>query len=118
MKALILIAHGSKKESSNIEFLKMVENIKNKNSGYEYTEGCFLELADPDIESTVLKFVLKDIKRVDFYPFFLNSGKHVLIDIPNIVEKLKEKYPQVNLNLLNHFGKSKNIERIILEDIS
>lgn len=115
-KAIVLIAHGSKKQSSNDEFLNMVENMKDKHN-YAIMEAAFLELANPDIVSCVENLILNDIKKIDFYPFFLNSGKHVLIDIPNIIQELQKKYPQIDLTLLNHFGKSKKIEEIILNDI-
>ena len=116
MKALIIIAHGSKKQSSNDEFLQMVENIREKNS-YDFTKASFLELAEPNIFSVVKELILENVEKIDIYPFFLNSGKHVLIDIPQIVQSLKNDYPDLEFNLLSHFGKSKNVEQIILNDL-
>lgn len=117
MKAIVLIAHGSKRDTSNNEFKDMVEKIK-KSSNYDFTKAAFLELADPSIENVTKELIEKDIKNIHFYPFFLNSGKHVLVDIPNIVDELKSKYTHIEFKLLEHFGKSETIEKIILEDIS
>ena len=117
MKAIIFIVHGSKKEKSNNEFLKLVENISKKDTKYDLKKAAFLEFASPDINSVALEFIKKGAKNICFYPFFLNSGKHVVVDVPNIIEDLKRKYTDVNFTLLPHFGKSKKIEEIILNEI-
>lgn len=117
MKAILFIAHGSKKEKSNNEFLELIEDLSKKDTKYDLKKAAFLELAFPDINSSVLEFIQEGAKEIYFYPFFLNSGKHVLIDLPNIIEGLSQEYPELNFILLPHFGKSKNIENIILSDI-
>jgi len=117
MNAIILIAHGSKKASSNNEFLSMVKKIK-ENSKYDFTEASFLEIASPGIKTITKELIKKGVRQISFYPFFLNSGKHVLIDIPNIIEELKKEYELVNFKLLEHFGKSNKINEIILSEIN
>lgn len=118
MKAMIFVVHGSKKEKSNNEFLQLVENISKKDKKYDLKKAAFLEFANPDINSVALEFIKKGAKDIYFYPYFLNSGKHVVVDLPNIVEDLKKQYSDINFTLLPHFGKSSNIENIILNDIS
>ncbi|WP_321467747.1 CbiX/SirB N-terminal domain-containing protein [Halarcobacter sp.] len=118
MKALIIIAHGSKKELSNSEFISMVGNIKNKDNNYDFVEASFLELASPSIEDITNDLIRKGVKELNYYPFFLNSGRHVISDIPNIIDKLKNENPNLKFELLEHFGKSDFIEDIILRDIN
>lgn len=118
MNALIFIAHGSKKELSNNEFISMVENIKTKNNDYDFIEASFLELATPSIEECSNNLINKGARKIFYYPFFLNSGRHVISDIPEIVEILKKENPNVKFEILKHFGKSNHIEDIILKDIS
>ncbi|RXK14464.1 hypothetical protein CP965_03175 [Halarcobacter mediterraneus] len=117
-KGIIFIAHGSKKEESNKEFIEMVNKISQKDNNYDFIKPAFLELVTPDIKSVATEFIIKGAKRIVFYPFFLNSGKHVQIDIPNIIKDLREEAPEVNFELLPHFGKSQKIEEIILSDIN
>ena len=118
MKAILFIAHGSKKEKSNNEFLELVENLSKKDTKYDLKKAAFLEMANPDINTVIVEFIKKGAKDIKLYPFFLNSGKHVLIDLPNIVNNLKKEYSDINFTLLEHFGKSKKIEDIILSDIN
>lgn len=117
MQAIVLIAHGSKKENSNNEFLSMVKNIE-ECSNFDLTKAAFLELANPSIQDVVNEFIEKGVNKISFYPFFLNSGKHVVSDIPNIIKKFEKDNPTIKFDILEHFGKSKKIEEIILSDIN
>jgi len=118
MKALILIAHGSKKEESNEEFRELVNTIKSNDiNKYETIETAFLEFVEPSIEDIAERLYKEGIQEITFYPYFLNSGKHVVIDIPNIMESLKLRYPKMKFIQLPHFGLSKKIASIILEEI-
>lgn len=117
MKSLIIIAHGSKKKSSNNEVIDIVNNIKNSDTHYDIVEPAFLEFAIPNLEKSIEICIDKSSTDIDIYPYFLNSGKHVTVDIPDLIEKIKSKYPKTNFTVLPHFGKSKTITDIILSDI-
>lgn len=118
MKALILIAHGSKKQESNDEFISLVENLEKEGlSSYDEIKAVFLEIAKPDMSTVVEELINKKITEITVYPYFLNSGKHVIVDIPNQIENEKSKYPNIKFNLLNHFGSSSKIVDIIKNDV-
>lgn len=118
MKALVLIAHGSKKEKSNEEFRNLVSQVREVNlDKYQKIIPAFLEMESPSIQNVVKELSFKNITSITFYPFFLNSGKHVLVDIPNIIEELKKEYPEIEFKLLPHFGLSSKIVSIISQDI-
>jgi len=38
--------------------------------------------------------------------YFLNSGRHVIEDIPNIVNETVPHYPEVNIKISQHLGSS------------
>ncbi len=118
MKAIIFIAHGSKKEQSNNEFVNLIEKVSKEDTKYDLKKAAFLELATPSVQELAVEFIKKGAKQISFYPYFLNSGKHVLVDLPNIIEDLKKEYPLIELKLLPHFGKSEKIKDIILSDIN
>ena len=118
MNGLIMIAHGSKKDVSNDEFRDLVNEIKLKNEDFEEVDTAFLEFATPTIEIVVKSQIEKKINKIYFYPYFLNSGKHVSVDLPNIIDSLKKQYSSVDFVLLSHFGKSNKISDIILNDLS
>lgn len=118
MNSIIIIAHGSKKETSNNEVLEIVNQIKNSKTNYALIQAAFLEFASPSIEDSVKNSIDKNILNIFIYPYFLNSGKHVSIDLPDIIKELEEENPTIEFELLEHFGKSNRISDIILDDIS
>ena len=116
MKSLIIIAHGSRKEISNNEVLEIVQQVKNNETKYSLVEPAFLEFATPTLEDSVKKSIVNNCLEIYIYPYFLNSGRHVTADIPNEVDTLTKKYPQVTFTVLPHFGQSLKINQIILSD--
>tara|TARA_B110000046_G_C12823898_1_gene326563 strand:+ start:168 stop:524 length:357 start_codon:yes stop_codon:yes gene_type:complete len=117
MKSLIIIAHGSKKATSNNEVLDIVNNIKKSITLYTIIEPAFLEFALPSLDNSIEICINKNSTDVDIYPYFLNSGKHVTVDIPDLIVEFKSKYPKIKFTILPHFGQSKTITDIILSDI-
>ncbi len=39
-------------------------------------------------------------------PYFLNSGRHVVEDIPNIINRCTARHTNINISLLPHLGAS------------
>jgi len=117
MSGLIIIAHGSKKDVSNEEFKSLVEEIKTKDGEFEQIDAAFLEFAQPTVFDGVQNQIEKNINIIYLYPYFLNSGKHVSIDLPTILTTLQNEYRDTKFVLLNHFGRSNSISDIIVNDI-
>ncbi len=118
MKALIFIAHGSKREASNLEFEAMVSQLKvTLGHTFDLIEASFLEFAKPGVEQTIHAIIQTGITEIQIYPFFLNSGKHVHHDIPEKIREAKELYPEVDFELLPHFGSSAHILAAITNDL-
>jgi len=118
MQALIIVAHGSKLKSSNDEIkniaLKIKENIEEDKLLVFYS---FLELSEPSIFQSGEEAVKSGCKTIKFFPYFLAAGKHVKVDIPNEIDKLKNKFPEINFTLLPHIGACKGMEKLILGNI-
>lgn len=65
----------------------------------------FLEIQEPDIETAFTDLVLnKGCREVVFLMHFLNSGRHVLSDIPDKVDGLRKKYPDIRIQISELIG--------------
>lgn len=117
-RAVILIAHGSKRAESNEEFRVLVKKVKDENTHFDAVEFAFLELADPSIEETIEKMHQMKMDEVYLYPYFLNSGKHVAVDIPTIATKMQLGIKEMKIEVLTHFGESQSITKIISHDLN
>jgi sirohydrochlorin cobaltochelatase len=118
MEALIVVAHGSKVESSNNEIKKIVNNIKENLKDEQLNVFyAFLELAEPSIFVSINKAITHGSKVIKIFPYFLAAGKHVKEDIPAEIKKFKKRYPEIEFILLPHIGECKGIENLILSNI-
>lgn len=107
MKALILVAHGSRLTKSNMEVFKLVEKLEKKCSEqYSIIKAAFLELSEPLIPEGIKDCVEKGARSIIILPYFLNSGRHVTDDIPNIVNNVRKQYPDVDIKITPHLGAS------------
>lgn len=107
MKALLLVAHGSRRKESNEEVKVLAEKLKQYcNDQYSAIHAAFLELADPLIPEGIKQCIDGGADSVIVLPYFLNSGRHVIEDIPGIVEATMKNYPDVEIKIGQHLGAS------------
>jgi sirohydrochlorin cobaltochelatase len=118
MKALLCVAHGSKREASNVEFQTMVSQLKvTLADSFSSIEAAYLEFAAPDMQDALKSMLTSGVTHICIYPFFLNSGKHVVHDIPTIIQTIQNDYPNVIFETLPHFGSSSHILSVITNDL-
>jgi len=107
MKALLLIAHGSRRKQSNEEVVMLAERLRNSCSEqYPIIHAGFLEFAEPLIPDGIKKCIDDGASSIIVLPYFLNSGHHVIEDIPNIVNDTKARYPDIEIKIATHLGAS------------
>ena len=107
MKALLLIAHGSRRQQSNDEVVVLAERLKkNCSEQYAIVHAGFLELAETLIPDGIKNCVKDGATEIVVLPYFLNSGRHVVEDIPNIVDQTRTGFPDVDIKVAQHLGAS------------
>jgi len=115
MKALLLIAHGSRRKESNDEVFLLVEKLKmNCAEQYNIVEGCFLEIAAPLMPIGIKNCIDAGATSITILPYFLNSGNHVVEDIPNIVNQIKPLHPDVEIKIAEHIGASDALTDLLM----
>ena len=118
MKALIIAAHGSRKNQSNMEVASLVERVSKKVKGsFETVELAFLQMAEPLLENKINELVQKGATKIVIFPFFIASGSHVLFDIPELIKKAQLTHSHVEFELTQHLGKIEAIEDVIIHEV-
>jgi sirohydrochlorin ferrochelatase len=116
MKALVLIAHGSRRKASNQEVQNLADRLRHAATDrFQLIETGFLELADPSIPEAIESCIASGATSVVVVPYFLAAGRHVTEDIPQIVEPVAQRHPQVTIQIAEHIGMSDAMTRLILE---
>lgn len=107
-RALLIIAHGSRRQAANEEFRQQVAAIASR-APHDMVEAAFLELAEPGIEDGITQLATAGATVIDVFPLFLNAGRHVSEDIPTDVDSARKRLPGVQINLLDYLGKSPDL---------
>ena len=115
MHALLLIAHGSRREASNLEVRELAARLE-RLAGKCF--GCvvpaFLELAEPDIPTGVGLCAKHGATTVTAVPYFLAAGRHVADDIPAELEKAARKHQAITIHQTDYLGKHESITELLL----
>ena len=106
MKALLIVAHGSRNTEFNDDINALAMEIAGRSHAYEVVSHAFLELVQPDIPAGIHDLVERGASSITVLPYFLARGSHVTQDIPELVEEARVRYPDLNLSVLTHIGGS------------
>jgi sirohydrochlorin ferrochelatase len=115
-KALILVDHGSKVREANDLLVDITNIIGNKNNtGFDIVTYSHMELAEPTIEQAYEHCIKNGAKEIIVHPYFLAPGRHSKKDIPEMVEKVARKHPDVKYYVTEPLGIHEKIIEVILE---
>ncbi len=117
MKAILLVSHGSRSAKTKEEVEALVADLK-KQSGIPIFEYAFLEIEHPSIPEGIDICVAKGASSITVLLNFLNSGRHVDGDIPQILKEAQIKYPQVRISITGPVGQHPKIAALFLDLIA
>lgn len=107
MKALVVVSHGSSRQASNDEVMKLGKQLEQRLcQDYPVVMTAYLEQVDPSIPAAIKSCVEKGASHILIMPYFLAEGRHVHTDIPKQVSFAAETVPGVNIEILPHLGSS------------
>lgn len=103
MKALILMSHGSRSSLANKEVVDLANSI-GSSSSQDFVVHAFLDVLHPTLKDAIDQVVESGATDIDVLPLFLNSGNHVMKDIPQMIHEARQHHPHITLRLLRHIG--------------
>jgi sirohydrochlorin ferrochelatase len=114
MKAVLIISHGSRSPKTKQELQSLIEVLKKK-SKIELITDAYLELEKPSIPEGIDWCVEGGATSIIVALNFLNSGRHVDEDIPNIIKESQRKHPTVRITLTSPIGQHPKINDLFLD---
>ena len=119
MKALLLVAHGSRRESSNQEVRDVAARLSERAGGrFGKVECAFLEIAEPLIPDGIQRCIDAGADQVTVLPYFLSAGRHVVEDIPNDVAVKQAEHPGVDIRIAPYLGSAEGVIDLLLVSAS
>ncbi len=115
MKALLLVAHGSRRGASNDEVRGLTRHLREAGSGFQHVACAFLELAEPSIPDGLRAAIAAGADEVVVLPYFLSAGRHVVADIPADVAVVQAEHPDVPIRVAPYLGAADGVVQILLQ---
>lgn len=108
--AIVLAGHGSRDPDGVIEFMALVDLLRQRASGRPVTHG-FLEFATPTLDQAVDAAITKGAKKVVMTPGVLLAANHAKNDMPSELLALQRAHPGVDF----HFGAALGLHPKLLQ---
>lgn len=100
--AVVVAAHGSRAVGANDAHRAVVADLAGR---VEHpVSAAFLELADPSIGEAIDAAIAGGASTVLVLPYFLYPGRHLTVDLPEIVLAAGARHPDATIRLLDLFG--------------
>ncbi|GIL85936.1 hypothetical protein Vretimale_9001 [Volvox reticuliferus] len=100
---VVIVDHGSRKKASNdmlVEFGELYGRV----TGQKIVEIAHMEIARPTIEEAISRCAARGARTVVVAPYFLSRGRHIQEDIPALVRKAQQEYPELNCVIAEPIG--------------
>lgn len=115
MKALLLVAHGSRRKASNQEVIELTDKLAAlAGTDFDLVRACFLELTDPGIKITVTECADLGVRDITVIPYFLSAGLHVAEDVPKELSKAAQQHKGLNITVCSHIGAISAMPELLL----
>lgn len=119
MKALLLVAHGSKCAAANEEVTALAGTLASRaQTSFEAVLAGFMQFASPSVAEQIGALVSRGATEIVVFPYFIAAGTHVLADIPEHVRLARAQHPQVTFRLISHLGKLPGVVDLILSEVT
>lgn len=110
-QTILLVGHGSRELSGNLEILSFAEQWRSRDP-QRRIEVCFIEFADVLLDDG-LDAAAAHGGQVVVVPLILNAAGHVKMEIPEHIEHARLRHPNVEFVYCRHLGSCEEILSIL-----
>lgn len=119
MKALILLSHGSRRRKSAEEMIGLAKAVSAlTDQPFDHVACAFQQFSQPTLDETVDDLVARGVTNLVVFPLFLAAGSHVAVDVPEMIERARQRHPEVSIAVIPHLGRTPDLASFLLEQAS
>ncbi len=111
---LILFAHGARDPRWAAPFEDLAARIRRQRPALALRLA-YLEFMAPDVAAAAAALVAEGCTRLTLVPVFLGSGGHVRKDLPQLVQALQQRHPQLQITLHDALGEADRVLQAMAE---
>lgn len=116
MKALLVIGHGSPRPEANDDLRRVAEAVRARGV-YPIVVLGFLDCNQPDIPAAVDECVAAGATSIDAVPYFLHSGKHFFIDVPEMLHAAAARHAGLVVRMGDYVGREPEIADVLRDRV-
>ena len=109
MKAILIIAHHCILPGAYKGFEEILDRLHHDLPGTRVASTSLL-----DLENDLRTLLREDVESVTLLPYLLLNGQHTKNDVPRVVAKLQEEFPQIPITLLPCLGDWKEFSSMVV----
>jgi precorrin-8X/cobalt-precorrin-8 methylmutase len=114
---ILVVSHGCRRPEVNQRFIALVERIASRLGDVEVLPALFSH-GPPSIFDQVAVLAARGQRRIVLMPYFLYSGRHITVDIPPLLDECRQKFPQVELEMLPTLENEPAVEDVVVERLT
>src|SRR3989338_7993485 len=115
-RAVVLIGHGSHLTKADDAIGSVVYSLRKKEPD-TVVEIAFLEIRSPNIPESIELVLSQGAEEVVLVPYFVQTGRHVVEDVPKIVSEAQAKHPGEKIRLAEYLGFDERIVSVVYDRI-
>ena len=112
MKAILIIAHHCILPGAYKGFEEILDRLHHDLPGTRVASTSLL-----DLENDLRTLLREDVESVTLLPYLLLNGQHTKNDVPRVVAKLQEEFPQIPITLLPCLGDWKEFSSMVVAGV-
>ncbi|MBU3654241.1 MAG: cobalamin biosynthesis protein CbiX [Limnohabitans sp.] len=106
--AMVLLGHGSRDPLWQGPIQSLAARIRLASPAM-VVQTAFLEWATPDLTTSVESLMADGHRSIRLLPLFFGMGKHAREDLPQLVNELRARHPDLQLEVMNSAGEQDRV---------
>ena len=102
-QAIIVLGHGSRREEANQELETVIALSAERHPDWA-VQKAYAEFAEPSLEEAVALLAEQGVRQITLMPFFLTVGNHLHKNLPNRLQELHQRFPDLEVTEAQHLG--------------
>jgi sirohydrochlorin cobaltochelatase len=107
-KWIVLLSHGSRDERWREPFVRLKERLCTLEPGLAVTLA-FLQFCSPTLEEALEDCRRQGARQILVAPIFFSGGGHMLLDIPRVIARAVESYPDLSITSVGAIGEEAEV---------
>ena len=117
---IVVLGHGSRADAGDGNQVAFeVAALVRERVGHDRVEAAILTRRSErqTIEEAVCKLIGKGAQQITVAPMFFARGMHISQDIPESIDALRQKYPDVEFRIASPIGADSRIADVLIDRI-